>query len=140
MSRNMSKNMSKNMSYNRLLKYLKKQSDLKVTIKPIYLVITMPNENHHITIYQDQWDLYQSVTELPYHMFHISSNDTENRCSSYFWVDKYTLEIKPIPSKYFSYDQENYSFFGSTRKPCRVEKIIPLIKVFQGILVGNTIS
>ncbi|XWV26907.1 hypothetical protein QJ857_gp0143 [Tupanvirus soda lake] len=120
--------------YQLLLKHLKSQHLYPVSIKPNYCVIMAPGMNYHITIFQEQWDDYEKVSGKPYYLFHISSNDENNRCSSYFWVTKYTNRVKKIPRKYFLYNQPNYTFFSSTRNPCHLWDVKPLLKIFQSIL------
>jgi hypothetical protein len=121
-------------SYSELISNLQCQTEYSINIKPLYCVIIIPKSQFHITIFQDQWDMYEHVTGLPFHLFHISNNDEKNRCSSYFWVDKNTYRLKYIPAEYFSYDQPNFSFFASTRKPCDITKIKIILKIFQKIL------
>ncbi|AGC01726.1 hypothetical protein H012_gp739 [Acanthamoeba polyphaga moumouvirus] len=123
-----------NISYRTLLKNLSKINNIILSIKNNYLIITLPNNNYHITIFQDQWDDYQKQINKPYHLFHISSNDTKNKCSSYFWVYKKNYKIYKIPNKYFKYNQPNYSFFTSTRNPCSYLEIKTLLKYFGRIL------
>lgn len=129
-------------TYKKILLYLTKQHKYKIIIKKDYFIITNLNrkENFHITVFQDQWDKYWKVTKKPYHLFHISSNDNINRCSTYFWVDIYTYRIKKIPSKYFKYNQKSYGFYSSTRNPCNYYYIKPLLLVFQKILYSIKID
>lgn len=121
-------------TYKQLARYLKKYHKHFISIKKNYLIIIFPNLNYHITVFKDQWDDYQKVTDLPYHLFHISSNNVDNRCSSYFWVNKYNLHIKNIPKNYFKYNQPDYSFYGSTRNMCSSNSIKHMLQVFQKIL------
>lgn len=120
-------------TYETFIYKFKKISYYNIVVKPKYCVITFPNAAYHITIYQDQWDDYQSVTGLPYHLFHVSSVEKEDRCSSYFWIDK-TFKIKNIPKKYFCYEQDAYNFFGSTRRQCVYAEIKSILKQFQHVL------
>lgn len=122
------------LSYQKLVNYLKKQHHYPVSFKSEYFVINVPGYGYHITVFQDQWDNYEDVSERPYYLFHISSESNQNRCSSYFWVKKYDNRIKKIPRKYFMYNQPNYSFFSSTRSPCPLAEIMPLLRIFQKIL------
>ena len=124
------------LSYKNLISFLKKQNIFRINIANNYCVITLPNKyySYHITIYQDQWDDYENVTKFPYYLFHISSNNEKNKCSSYFWVDKNNLYIRTIPKKYFNYEQKNFSFYSSRRKTCRLSEIKILIKAFQKFL------
>lgn len=124
------------LSYKILISYLKKQNIFKINITSNYCVITLQNKTYqyHITIYQDQWDDYENVTKFPYHLFHISSNNEKNKCSSYFWVDKSNFYIRTIPKKYFNYGQQNFSFYSSRRQPCKLSMIKILIKAFQKFL------
>lgn len=122
------------LTYQELTNSLKNKYKYIVSIKPIYTVITIPNTNYHITIYEDQWNNYQENTGKPYHLFHISSNNENNRCSSYFWVDMMTHRIKKIPRKYFSYNQLLYSLSSSTRSPCHLSDITQLLVVFQKMI------
>ena len=123
------------LSYETLLLALKNDKKYKTSIKNNYFV-TMPNnfKDLHITVYKDQWDSYETVTSLPYHMFHISSNSNDNRCSSYFWVNKHTLHIQPVSDKHFKYNQDTYDFYNSTRSPCSTKVTDPYIKNFQNKL------
>jgi len=120
--------------YQKLIDYLK-QHKYPITIKPKYSVITVPGNNYHITIFQDQWDDYENTSGKPYYLFHVSSNNEIDRCSSYFWVDKNSLRIKRIPQKYFMYVQPTYSFHSSTRNPCHLGEIKNVLKKFQTILI-----
>lgn len=122
------------LSYHELLKRLKNQHLYPISIKTNYVVIMFPGLKYHITIYQEQWDDYERVSGKPYNLFHISSNGENNRCSSYFWVSIYTNKIKKIPRYFFMYNQSNYTFFSSTRSPCHLWEIKPLLKEFQKIL------
>lgn len=121
-------------SYEKLLIYLRLQKKFTMSVKPIYCVLSLPREKYHVTIYQDQWDDYQQKTGMPYHLFHISLNQERDRCSSYFWVDKKTYDIKNIPEKYFKYNQENYDYSRSTRSPCPPTRIKHILKIFGGLL------
>jgi len=121
-------------TYNELISFLKKQHSYPVSVKKKYVVIIIPNKKYHITIFEDQWDDYTNITGLPYHLFHISSDNEENRCSSYFWVDRSTNRIKNIPHKFFKYNQETYNFYSSTRNPCNYSDIKFLLKKFQKII------
>ncbi|ANB50374.1 hypothetical protein [Powai lake megavirus] len=125
-------------SYKILLKYFKyfsknteTENYYKISIREKYFVIYFPNCDYHITIYQDQWNEYEYYTGHPYHLFHISSNNDNNKCSSYFWVDKINYYIHKIPNKYFSYGQLTYGYTSSTRNPCDYRKIKPLLYFFQ---------
>ena len=123
------------LSYQELINYLLSQDKYQYSIKPLYTVIHLPTyPDYHITIYQDQWDDYKLNTGKPYHLFHISSNDEQNRCSSYFWVGTNTNKIQKIPRKYFKYNQPIYDYFSSTRSPCELKKVIPLLKILQKII------
>lgn len=121
-------------AYDNIIEYLTKQSTYLFSIKPLYTVISPPNSNYHITIYKDQWDDYEAVSKKPYYLFHISSNNEENRCSSYFWVDKKNLRIKYIPRKYFKYNQLDFNFFSSRRSPCALSEIKNSLQFFQSFL------
>lgn len=121
------------MDYNQLIKHLQKHSF--ISIKKDYSVLTNPEiPNYHITIYRDQWNEYSSIIGKPYHLFHVSSNNTDNRCSSYFWVHEKKLTIQMIPKSYFQYNQPTYSFTSSTRSKCSRMKIISLLNYFQSLL------
>lgn len=129
------------LSYQKLLRYLRNQYDYPINIKSNYTVINIPETNFHVTIFKDQWDDYHKVSRLPYYLFHISSDDSQNtsnaagiKCSSYFWVDKRSNKIKNIPRKYFKYNQPTFDFFSSTRSPCRLRDIRYLLMIFQKIL------
>jgi hypothetical protein len=131
------------LSYRKLVSFLYKQKHFPVNSKPAYIVITIPKTRYHITIFADQWDDYQKVTNMPYYLFHISSDDTiqgatsgysQDRCSSYFWVRKTDLNILPIPSKYFKYSQPDFDFYKSTRNPCNYNDISPIVGQFQNLL------
>lgn len=121
-------------SYDKIMLYLTNQIDYFFSIKPLYIVISPPNSDYHITIYRDQWDDYEEISKKPYYLFHISSNNEDNRCSSYFWVDKKTLRIKYIPSKYFQYNQPNFDFFSSRRSQCTFDDTKFVLTFFQKLL------
>lgn len=122
--------------YSKFLSYLKIKYGYLISIKNKYFVIRIPDINYHITIFRDQWNDYQKITGKPYHLFHISSNKEYNKCSSYFWVDKYSYRIKKIPRKYFLYKRPSHSFYSSTRNPCQLKSINILLKIFQKILLN----
>lgn len=120
------------LSYQQLSSYLKYQRYFRINKRKDYLVLTNKTiQNYHVTIYRDQWDDYETVTKLPYYLFHISSNEEKSKCSSYFWVDKHNLKIKTIPKKYFQYGQPDYGYYSSTRQPCQPNEIRPLIELFR---------
>ena len=119
-------------NYIKYSRYNKKFFD--IIIKEKYSVIVFSNSLYHVTIFQDQWDYYETISGKPYYLFHISMNETLNKCSSYFWVDKSDLKIFQIPSDFFTYNQASYDFFSSTRSPCKIEKIWKVLKKFQKIL------
>ena len=121
-------------SYEQLVVYLKMQHEYPVTFKKDYFVIMMRGKPYHITVFRDQWNDYEGITGLPYHLFHISSDNANNRCSSYFWVDKDSYRIKKIPGKYFNYNQPKYDFYSSTRNRCQLSSIRPFLKIFQRVL------
>jgi hypothetical protein len=122
-------------SYKQLLDKLKSAGFFKLTIKPHYFVITVPDTTYHVSIFKDQWDLYEKESGLPYYLFHISSSESTNRCSSYFWVDKNTHDITKIPRKNFLYEQPSYGFFGSTRKPCSYIDIRSCLLYFRKVML-----
>jgi hypothetical protein len=121
-------------TYDDIVEFLRNQKKFSFSVKKNYMVINVPRTNYHITVFQDQWDDYYKETKLPYHLFHISSEDKNNRCSSYFWVN-FQNKVVSIPPKYFRYNQPNYSFFSSTRFPCNIREIKHHLKVFSKILM-----
>ena len=121
-------------TYEQLLSYLKQQREYPTSIRKNYFVVIVRGSKYHVTVFQDQWNEYENVTGQPYHLFHISSDDEANRCSSYFWVDKQTYRIKKIPAQYFKYNQPTYDYFSSTRSPCSFSDIKFILKIFQRIL------
>ncbi len=126
-------------SYNELINFLTSRQNIsdfkyKLIKKKIYSVITIPDTKYHISIFQDQWNNYESISNKPYYLFHISSNNEIDRCSSYFWVDKFDLKIKKIPNTYFKYNQPMYDFFSSTRNNCDYNKIKYILTQFQKML------
>lgn len=132
-------------SYTQLQQYLLENYHDVTSVTRNYTVINMKDNksesdsfenitDYHITIYKDQWDEYETVIGKPYYMFHISSNQYLNRCSSYFWVEKSTGSIKKIPGKYFQYNCETFSFSQSTRTPCNTHFCDKVNKLFQKIL------
>jgi hypothetical protein len=127
------------MDYKTLLNKLIPLANTKFRLytKKDYFMVQFFHADYHITIYSDQWDLYQKQTGLPYHLFHISSNKIDPKCSTYFWVDIHTNQIKHIPSKYFLYGQESYGYNKSTRFPCEYYLIKPLLKRFQKLLLSS---
>jgi hypothetical protein len=112
------------------IKHLKNLDiSLKVSIKVNYVVLTMQDVNdYHITIYEEQWDYYSDLTGFKYYLFHISSNNMDNRCSTYFWVDIENLDIIDIPPRYFKYDQSNFDMYASTRSKCITTSSITKLK------------
>ena len=121
-------------NYDKIKEFLMQNSSYLFSIKSQYMVISVPNTNYHITIYKDQWDDYENISGKPYHLFHISSNIEDNRCSTYFWVDSLNNRIKHIPSKYFKYNQSSFDFFSSRRNSCKLESIRYLLDFFQKFL------
>lgn len=115
-----------------LKKYLYNKYNSKITSN--YILINPPESNYHITIFKDQWDNYHFDSHFAYHLFHISSNNNDSKCSSYFWVDKNKYYIRHIPNKYFSYNQSIFSYYKSTRNRCSLKDIIPSIQFFSLIL------
>jgi hypothetical protein len=120
--------------YKKLVSFLYKQKRFPINSKSIYTVVSIPNSRYHITVFADQWDAYQKTTGLPYYLFHISSDDIDRRCSSYFWVRQTDLTILPIPSKYFKYAQPDFDFYSSTRNPCDSANIKAIVHQFQNLL------
>lgn len=121
-------------SYQKLITSLQNKKTYSFSIKNKYTIIIRSLSKYHITIFQDQWDLYEEKCSQPYHLFHISSNNEQDRCSSYFWVCKNTNKIQNIPDKFFSYEQPTYNFTSSTRSRCPSDSITNEIKIFQQIL------
>ena len=119
-------------NYDKLILILK--SSIKLYIKDKYFMIMIPKLGYHISIFRDQWDEYKSKTNRNYHLFHITSNDANNKCSTYYYVDLYTNRIKKIPNEYFLYNQDTYGFYSSTRSQCEYKLIKPGLKYFQKIL------
>lgn len=122
------------MNYRKILNFMINNFPDFLTIKKNYFVIALENTEHHITIFKDQWDNYKFFMKKPYHLFHISSNNKENRCSSYFWVTISSLKILKIPKDEFLYNQPIYNFTCSTRSPCSQKNIIYLLRLFQHVL------
>lgn len=121
------------LSYNDLQQLLL-HYDINHSVRKNYLVINIPGSKYHITIFQDQWDMYEMETAHPYYLFHISSNEENNRCSIYFWVNKNNYRIEPIPTNLFLYNQPKYTFHSSTRSPCSHDNIKKSLIFFQKIL------
>lgn len=121
-------------TYEQLLAYLKQQKEYPFSIRKNYFVIIPRGSRYHVTVFQDQWDEYEKVTGMSNHLFHISSDSDDDRCSSYFWVDKNDYRIKNIPNKYFKYNQPTYDYYSSTRNPCQFKEIKFILKIFQRIL------
>jgi hypothetical protein len=122
------------LNYNKLIKYLSKQKVYRFVPKKDYFMIFNGDFPYHITVYRDQWDDYQDETNLPYHLFHITSNSEANKCSTYFWVDKKSYRTKHIPKKYFQYNQPDFGFYSSTRTSCEFKYIKPMIIVMEKML------
>ena len=122
--------------YQSLKKFLEK-SGHAYNIRKLYFVIAVPKSGHHITVYENYWDDYETVTGHPYYMFHISSNNENDRCSSYYWVDKRDLFIIDIPESAFKYEQPEYDFTRSTRKPCSDIATERARDLFQKFLLDN---
>lgn len=102
----------------------------RITIYPTYFMIHTRNMPYHITIFRDQWDNYP---DKEYHLFHITHEEDDKKCSSYFWMTN-DLKIKNIPSTRFKYDQEDFSMFSSSRGYCK-SKTVKVIRVnFQKLL------
>jgi hypothetical protein len=120
--------------YKRLINIIKRGTNYKLVIKKEYSVLLIC-KNFHISIFQDQWDNYEKLVNMPYYLFHVSSNESTGKCSTYFWVDKETLQIKNIPDKFFKYESETYDHTKSTRSKCKFIDIKPSIKKFQKILL-----
>ena len=125
------------MLYNNLIEYLQGIGSINTSVKSNYIVISFKRSSHHITIFKDQWDDYthdMTSNNGRYHLFHISSNKETNKCSTYFWVDRNTLAIKEIPSRYFKYEQPSYDFNSSTRRSCENKNVYKILYFFQKIL------
>lgn len=102
----------------------------RLTVYPTYLMIHIRNLPFHITIFKDQWDDYP---DKRFHLFHITHEEDDKKCSSYFWITNF-LKIKNIPPNKFKYNQEDYSMFSSSRSYCK-NKAIKVIKInFQKLL------
>mgnify|MGYP003445655108 FL=1 len=123
-------------TYNNIKDIVNIKTPFKISIKSNYLVLSIPKiSEYHITVYENQWDYYSDFTDFEYYLFHISSNSTENRCSTYYWVKTSGLNIVDIPSNYFRYEQETYDMFSSTRKKCnKNESIFLLLSMFEHAL------
>lgn len=127
------------LNYQLLVEYLDKYYKNLLSIKNNYFVISMPNFDHHITVYEDQWNNYQELSGLPYYLFHMSSSDTTTtKCSIYFWVSKINGKILRIPKKFFTYGQNHYSHMGSTRPKCKFLKVVMLVKFFRRVIKDAT--
>lgn len=125
------------MEYQKFIDTLKIFTGVKLIQKINYTIIFFPNKkyNYHISIFKDQWDDYSKITGKNYHLFHVSdNNNSENKCSRYYWIDKFNLKIKKIPKKYFSYHQSSFSIDKSTRIPCEYSNVEKIVHVFQKIL------
>lgn len=123
-------------SYNTIKDIIHFKTTFKISVKTNYVVLTLPTIlDYHITIYEDQWDYYADFTGFEYYLFHISSNDTLHRCSTYYWVDIHTMDIVNIPPKYFRYEQESYDMYSSTRKSCESNDSVKiLLQKFEKLL------
>lgn len=111
------------------------QTKFTVDIKELYTMVKIPTYDYHITIYKYQWDDFRTKMNFNYYLFHISSETTVPKCSTYFWVDMENNLIKKIPTEHFSYGQDKFGMNSSTRQPCNYELIQPVIKKFQKILL-----
>lgn len=122
-------------TYYDLIKFLSKQNIFlyKFNKKGNYIVLSLTSFDYHITIFKDQWDMYESVTKLPYHLFHISEETTDTiKCSVYFWMDKHQYKTHDIPQEYFQYNQTNFDYGKSRRSKCVYDKSIKhLLKTFE---------
>lgn len=128
--------------YDDLIKKLsflsKDQTKFVVDTKELYTMVKIPKYDYHITIYKYQWDDFRNKTNFNYYLFHISSETTTPKCSTYFWIDMENNLIKKIPTEHFSYGQDKFSMQSSTRKPCEYNLIEPVVKKFQKLLLHVT--
>lgn len=120
------------LSYAKLTHFLKVHHSNITNFTTNYTVIKT-GEKYHITIFNDQWDNYETVTDEPYYMYHITSNTQyPNKCSRYYRVSKKTLIISNIP--HFEYGADTFSFYKSTRKPCDKDHLIEINIWFEKLL------
>ena len=107
------------LSYQNLLYRMKKCIKRNyLVIKKNYFIIMMPDFDYHITVF---------------HLFHISENKMENKCSKFYWCS-FDLKIKEIPSEKFIYNQHSHDMYKSTRNMCVNPQVDLIIKYFQKIL------
>jgi len=109
----------------------------QVNVNKKNIIINIKNSKYHISIFRDQWNDYQKNTNLAEKLFHVTNEKTQ--CSTYFVVDT-ELQIKK-PSN-FSYEQPEFGFNKSTRKPCVDDEINNIIGQFEVLVqkIANTES
>lgn len=112
------------MKYNTLLKKLmsidfEKSIFNKITIHPEYFMLHIKNLPFHISFFREQFDNYP---DKRYHLFHITHENQNEKCSSYYWVTN-KLKIVNVPNDKFKYNQKNFSMYSSTRNFCNDVKI-----------------
>lgn len=98
--------------YDTLKKFLKKNHKIVNRKKYIVLIYAGP---YHLTIFKDQWN--------DDHMFHISDNNIENRCSVYYKINELG-KIYELGSNEFEYNQQQFSSKSSTRTKCKINGYI----------------
>jgi hypothetical protein len=95
---------------------------------------THPTFKYHITIFQDQWDDYQSPSGLTAKLFHITHGHYDQfRCSTYFILDK-NLHIQEVPSADFSYNQPDFGPTKSRRSKCTNKSLEFIIRHFEELI------
>ena len=55
-------------TYEQLSSFLKKQREYPVSFRKNYFVVMVRGTRYHITVFQDQWNDYEKVTGMPYHL------------------------------------------------------------------------
>lgn len=130
-------------AYNRILpiikNYLNHTIFTGIAIRKGYFVLnTKPNQeysDYHVTIFQDQWDEYQSPSKLTARLFHITHEKT--KCSAYYIVNS-DIQVQDIPKDDFKYEQPDFSHSASTREKCTDDIIKVINKQFE--IVVNRMS
>jgi hypothetical protein len=93
-----------------------------------------PTFKYHITVYQDQWDQYQSPSGLTARLFHITHGHYDKfRCSTYFILDE-NLNIREVPETDFKYEQPDFGMTKSRRSKCTNKALVIIIREFEKML------
>ncbi|AYV79145.1 MAG: hypothetical protein Faunusvirus3_25 [Faunusvirus sp.] len=113
---------------------LKKTMFSHIIVKKHYFMIQLrSNRNVHLSIFMDQWNMYETNTKIPGKLIHISHDDHGVKQSVYFLFTD-DLRVRPLTDAEFQYQQPTFGFKSSTRVKYTDKLVDVIVRQFGRVM------